>query len=120
MPVPPPFMTIYDDATAEQLGLKAGPIEGPAHFSQFVPLPAHGVLLGGTDIYNAAGQTLKAQMLLNHAVMKASYPGYEAARAGGCAVRAPLALPSVQPMRHGLGGEVALHPVVQDRRPDRR
>ena len=30
--------SIHDDETAERLGFKAGPIEGPTHFSQFVPL----------------------------------------------------------------------------------
>jgi hypothetical protein len=30
--------SIHDDATAESLGLRAGPIEGPTHFSQFDPL----------------------------------------------------------------------------------
>lgn len=30
--------SIHDDATAERLGLRAGPIEGPTHFSQFDPL----------------------------------------------------------------------------------
>lgn len=30
--------SIHDDATAEGLGLRAGPIEGPTHFSQFDPL----------------------------------------------------------------------------------
>lgn len=29
-----------------------------------------------TSFYDEAGETLKAQMLLNHGVMKASYPGY--------------------------------------------
>jgi len=33
--------SIHDDATAGTLGLQAGPIEGPTHFSQFVPLLAH-------------------------------------------------------------------------------
>jgi hypothetical protein len=33
--------SIHDDATAEQLGFRAGPIEGPTHFSQFTPLLAH-------------------------------------------------------------------------------
>jgi hypothetical protein len=33
--------SIHDDATAENLGLRAGPIEGPTHFSQFDPLLAH-------------------------------------------------------------------------------
>jgi hypothetical protein len=32
--------SIHDDATAEQLGFRAGPIEGPTHFSQFMPLLA--------------------------------------------------------------------------------
>ncbi|MDM0044058.1 hypothetical protein QTH91_06165 [Variovorax dokdonensis] len=30
--------SIHDDSTAEGLGLRAGPIEGPTHFSQFDPL----------------------------------------------------------------------------------
>jgi hypothetical protein len=30
--------SIHDDATATKLGFRAGPIEGPTHFSQFVPL----------------------------------------------------------------------------------
>ena len=30
--------SIHDDATAETLGFRAGPIEGPTHFSQFAPL----------------------------------------------------------------------------------
>ena len=29
--------SIHDDAEAEKLGIKAGPIEGPTHFSQFTP-----------------------------------------------------------------------------------
>ena len=33
--------TIHDDDVAEKLGFVAGPIEGPTHFSQFVPLLAH-------------------------------------------------------------------------------
>lgn len=32
--------SIHDDAMAERLGFRAGPIEGPTHFSQFVPLLA--------------------------------------------------------------------------------
>jgi hypothetical protein len=31
-------LSIHDDDTAERLGFAAGPIEGPTHFSQFVPL----------------------------------------------------------------------------------
>lgn len=30
--------SIHDDSMAEKLGFQAGPIEGPTHFSQFVPL----------------------------------------------------------------------------------
>lgn len=33
--------SIHDDAMAEKLGFRAGPIEGPTHFSQFVPLLAN-------------------------------------------------------------------------------
>ncbi len=33
--------SIHDDSIAEKLGIKAGPIEGPTHFSQFVPLLSH-------------------------------------------------------------------------------
>ncbi|HEY0817684.1 MAG TPA: hypothetical protein VGD46_02830 [Rhizobacter sp.] len=33
-------LSIHDDKTAGELGLKAGPIEGPTHFSQFDPLLA--------------------------------------------------------------------------------
>ncbi len=32
--------SVHDDAMAERLGFRAGPIEGPTHFSQFVPLLA--------------------------------------------------------------------------------
>lgn len=31
-------VSIHDDAMAQKLGLSAGPIEGPTHFSQFIPL----------------------------------------------------------------------------------
>ena len=31
-------VSLHDDATARKLGFAAGPIEGPTHFSQFVPL----------------------------------------------------------------------------------
>ncbi len=31
-------VSLHDDAMAQKLGFKAGPIEGPTHFSQFVPL----------------------------------------------------------------------------------
>ena len=33
--------SIHDDSMAEKLGFRAGPIEGPTHFSQFPPLLAH-------------------------------------------------------------------------------
>ncbi|MCA8900652.1 MAG: hypothetical protein KDA53_05320 [Hyphomonas sp.] len=32
--------SLHDDSQAEKLGIKAGPIEGPTHFQQFVPLLA--------------------------------------------------------------------------------
>ena len=31
-------LSVHDDAMAQKLGFKAGPIEGPTHFSQFAPL----------------------------------------------------------------------------------
>jgi hypothetical protein len=34
-------VSIHDDAMAEKLGFRAGPIEGPTHFSLFPPLMAH-------------------------------------------------------------------------------
>lgn len=34
-------VSIHDDAMAEKLGFRAGPIEGPTHFSQFEPLLGH-------------------------------------------------------------------------------
>jgi hypothetical protein len=60
--------SIHDDAMAEKLGLRAGPIEGPTHFSQFDPL-----------LYQLYGQAWfeTAEMILNHAVMKASYAAYD-------------------------------------------
>ena len=33
--------SLHDDAVAERLGFRAGPIEGPTHFSLFPPLMAH-------------------------------------------------------------------------------
>ena len=33
--------SVHDDAVAEQLGFRAGPIEGPTHFSLFPPLLTH-------------------------------------------------------------------------------
>jgi len=33
--------SIHDDAMAEKLGFRAGPIEGPTHFSQLAPLLGH-------------------------------------------------------------------------------
>jgi hypothetical protein len=86
--------SIHDDAMAGKLGFRAGPIEGPTHFM------VDGPLFVGEDyllrreivalseskrtesywvksrIYDASGTTLKAEMLLNHATMKASYAGY--------------------------------------------
>jgi hypothetical protein len=33
--------SVHDDSTAEKLGFRAGPIEGPTHFSLFPPLLSH-------------------------------------------------------------------------------
>ena len=40
--------SLHDDAEAERLGFKAGPVEGPTHFSQFDPLLVN---LWGKDWY---------------------------------------------------------------------
>ena len=40
--------SLHDDEMAKKLGFKAGPIEGPTHFSQFVPLLVH---IWGQDWY---------------------------------------------------------------------
>ena len=37
-------LSLHDDAMAQKLGFKAGPIEGPTHYSQFAPL---GVAISG-------------------------------------------------------------------------
>jgi hypothetical protein len=34
-------LSLHDDKMAQELGFRAGPIEGPTHFSQFVPLLHH-------------------------------------------------------------------------------
>lgn len=31
-------LSLHDDAMAQKLGFKAGPVEGPTHYSQFIPL----------------------------------------------------------------------------------
>src|SRR5581483_5547427 len=31
-------LSLHDDGTAQALGFRAGPIEGPTHFSQFIPM----------------------------------------------------------------------------------
>ena len=36
--------SIHDDSMAEKLGFKAGPIEGPTHFSLFPPLLGSGLV----------------------------------------------------------------------------
>jgi hypothetical protein len=42
--------SIHDDATAKKLGFKGGTIEGPTHFSQFVPL---GVAAWGSKFFES-------------------------------------------------------------------
>src|ERR1035437_9635965 len=34
-------LSIHDNNMAKELGFRAGPIEGPTHFSQFIPLLHH-------------------------------------------------------------------------------
>jgi hypothetical protein len=31
-------LSLHDDKLAQDLGFRTGPIEGPAHFSQFIPM----------------------------------------------------------------------------------
>lgn len=73
-------LSIHDDDTAEKLGFKAGPIEGPTHFSQFDPLLAslwgdcwfsHGCISA-----HYLNMCVKCEVLLNHATLKESYAGY--------------------------------------------
>lgn len=42
--------SVHDDATADKLGLRGAPIEGPTHFSQFDPL---GVRMWGRDWFES-------------------------------------------------------------------
>jgi hypothetical protein len=125
--------SIHDDAMAAGLGLRAGPIEGPTHFSQFDPLMVHlhgqawfetgglsahqnmvvGLFAGQeirlirgplfvdhpddlerevialsesaitesawirTRVFDAGTRALVAEMILNHAVLEASYAAYD-------------------------------------------
>ena len=96
--------SIHDDAMAERLGFRAGPIEGPAVglFADQEIRMVDGPLFVGEDylvrreivalaesrrtesywvrsrIFDPDGKRLVAQMPLNHATLKHSYAGYDA------------------------------------------
>jgi hypothetical protein len=74
--------SIHDDATAAGLGLRAGPIEGPTHFSQFDPLLHH--LFGNawfeTGCISAHYQTMVVEGESVRAFVQLPVPGERAVR----------------------------------------
>ncbi|MFL6624272.1 MAG: hypothetical protein ACJ8NR_16905 [Sulfurifustis sp.] len=75
--------SIHDDTMAEKLGFRAGPIEGPTHFSQFVPLLAH--LWGKTwferGCFSAHFQNMVVEGESVQAFVELAAPGAHQARA---------------------------------------
>ena len=66
--------SVHDDATAASLGLAAGPIEGPTHFSQFDPLLvdrwgerwfSHGCLSAHFQTMVVEGEQVRALSLIH-------------------------------------------------------
>ena len=74
--------SIHDDATASQLGLRAGPIEGPTHFSQFDPLLVRlfGTAWFETGCISAHYQTMVVEGESVRAFVAAPAPGELATR----------------------------------------
>jgi hypothetical protein len=74
--------SIHDDATAEQLGLRAGPIEGPTHFSQFDPLlyQLYGQAWFETGCLSAHYQTMVVEGEEVRAFVEPPAPGRQLAR----------------------------------------
>jgi hypothetical protein len=74
--------SIHDDATAEKLGLRAGPIEGPTHFSQFDPLLYHlyGQAWFETGCLSAHYQTMVVEGEEVRAFVQPAAPGRRLAR----------------------------------------
>lgn len=74
--------SIHDDKTAEQLGLRAGPIEGPTHFSQFDPLlyQLYGQAWFETGCISAHYQTMVVEGEEVRAFVQPAAPGRRLAR----------------------------------------
>jgi hypothetical protein len=74
--------SIHDDAVAEGLGLRAGPIEGPTHFSQFDPLLYHlyGQAWFETGCLSAHYQTMVVEGEEVRAFVQPPAPGRRLAR----------------------------------------
>jgi hypothetical protein len=74
--------SIHDDATAEKLGLRAGPIEGPTHFSQFDPLlyQLYGQAWFETGCLSAHYQTMVIEGEEVRAFVQPPAPGRQLAR----------------------------------------
>jgi hypothetical protein len=74
--------SIHDDATAETLGLRAGPIEGPTHFSQFDPLlvQLYGQAWFETGCLSAHYQTMVVEGEEVRAFVQPPAPGRRLAR----------------------------------------
>jgi hypothetical protein len=74
--------SIHDDATAEKLGLRAGPIEGPTHFSQFDPLlyQLYGQAWFETGCLSAHYQTMVVEGEEVRAFVQPAAPGRQLAR----------------------------------------
>ncbi len=74
--------SIHDDAMAEQLGLRAGPIEGPTHFSQFDPLlyQLYGQAWFETGCLSAHYQTMVVEGEEVRAFVQPPAPGRQLAR----------------------------------------
>src|SRR5215510_3974655 len=74
--------SIHDDAMAEQLGLRAGPIEGPTHFSQFEPLlyQLYGQAWFETGCISAHYQTMVIEGEEVRAFVRPAAPGEQLAR----------------------------------------
>jgi hypothetical protein len=74
--------SIHDDAMAEGLGLRAGPIEGPTHFSQFDPLlfQLHGQAWFETGCLSAHYQNMVVEGEEVRAFVQPAEPGRRVAR----------------------------------------
>lgn len=74
--------SIHDDDVAEKLGLRAGPIEGPTHFSQFAPLlyQIYGQAWFETGCISVHYQTMVVEGEEVRAFVQPAEPGRQLAR----------------------------------------